>query len=243
MIVEMISRSTFMAPSRTRGTAFDRRIAQDDMVGNPSSSSALLAEFAGRLCYDSFNLPNEATATNEGYLANIHRQQHGSVVEHSMVAFYVGGVSRSLLMEFRTHRHLTFSARSTRYVDEADAQYVMPPALAAFRNSVLDPEVDITIEDEIDNLMGHAASLYESLVQFLISQGATRKEAREAAREFLPGATQTEFVVSGNHRAWREVLPKRYAPGAAREIRDMSQEILRQLKELEPAIYQDLEAP
>jgi thymidylate synthase (FAD) len=107
----------------------------------------------------------------------------------------------------------------------------------------MDPEVDITIEEELDNLMGHSASLYESLVEFLISKGATRKEAREAAREFLPGATATEFVVSGNHRAWREVLPKRYAEGAAKEIRALAQELLRQLKELEPAIYQDVEVP
>jgi thymidylate synthase (FAD) len=236
--VELIGYSVFRMPKRIEGTAFAQRILDHDM-----RFANLIAETAGRICFDSFNLPNPATATNAGYLANIQKQRHESVMEHGMATFLVTGVSRSLLMEFRTHRHLTFSARSTRYVDEADAQYVMPPALALYSHISMDPEVDITIEEELDNLMGHSASLYESLVEFLISKGATRKEAREAAREFLPGATATEFVVSGNHRAWREVLPKRYAEGAAKEIRALAQELLRQLKELEPAIYQDVEVP
>ncbi|MFI0265682.1 FAD-dependent thymidylate synthase [Streptomyces luteogriseus] len=241
MNVELFGHTVFHLPKRVNGTEFGKRVNTYDslVVGG---HSGLVAETAGRTCFDSFHLPNPATSTNAGYLANIQRQHHDSVMEHGMATFMVTGVSRSLLMEFRTHRHLTFSARSTRYVDERDAQMVVPPALQPHLDRPLG-DSDFSAGEEIDDLMGHATSLYERVVEFLMADGAGRKEAREAAREFLPGATVTEFVVSGNHRAWREVLPKRYADGAAKEIRALAKELLRQLKELEPAIYQDVEVP
>lgn len=242
MNVELFAFTAFRIPKRVAQTPFAERVRTHDLPVY-GGRSALVAETAGRICFDSFHLPNPDTATNAGYLANIQRQHHDSVMEHGSATFLITGVSRSLLMEFRTHRHLTFSARSTRYVDEKDADYVVPPALEPYIDEVIDHESAITVEDDLDNLMGHSASLYESLVEFLLGKGASRKEAREAAREFLPGATATEFVVTGNHRAWRDVLPKRYAAGAAKEIRALAHEILRQLKELEPAIYQDVEVP
>ena len=41
-----------------------------------------LAEFAGRACYESWNKPNPATATNAGYLRHILEVGHLSVLEH-----------------------------------------------------------------------------------------------------------------------------------------------------------------
>src|SRR3954469_20972457 len=88
-----------------------------------------LAEAAGRACYQSWAKPNPATATNAGYLANILQQQHESVVEHASVSFYVTGVSRSLLAELSRHRHISLSVVSQRYVDESNADMVIPPVL------------------------------------------------------------------------------------------------------------------
>src|SRR5688572_3467186 len=95
-----------------------------------SHSTDLLAEVAGRVCYDSFNLPNEKTATNKGYLANIQKQMHFSVLEHSSFAFRIEGVSRALLAELTRHRLLSFSVRSQRYCDESDSGWVVPDVLA-----------------------------------------------------------------------------------------------------------------
>src|ERR1041384_519956 len=41
-----------------------------------------LSEFAGRNCYQSWERPNPATASTGGYIENILRQQHYSVLEH-----------------------------------------------------------------------------------------------------------------------------------------------------------------
>src|SRR5258708_36798817 len=52
-----------------------------------------LAEFAGRACYQSWNKPNPATATNSGYLTHILDVGHLSVLEHGTVTFYLTGVA------------------------------------------------------------------------------------------------------------------------------------------------------
>ena len=44
-----------------------------------------LAEFAGRACYQSWDKPNPATATNQGYLRHILEVGHLSVLEHGTV--------------------------------------------------------------------------------------------------------------------------------------------------------------
>lgn len=243
MKVTLIGWTNFSMPDRFADTEFDDRMYQEWRVMDDDRHADILAEAAGRLCYDSFNLPNPDTATNQGYLANILRAEHLSVLEHATATFLVEGVSRSLLMEFRTHRHLSFSARSTRYMDESESGYVVPPALRSHLTDVIAPvaDKDFTLQFVLDTLWDHAQDVYTDVFNLLVHNGSTRKEAREAAREFLSGATETEFVVTGNHHAWRDVLKKRLAPGAAAEIRELSAEILRQLKDLAPNTYQDFE--
>src|SRR3712207_7558756 len=73
-----------------------------------------LAEFAGRACYQSWDKPNPATATNAGYLRHILEVGHLSVLEHGTVTMYLTGVSRSLTHELIRHRHFSFSQLSQR---------------------------------------------------------------------------------------------------------------------------------
>lgn len=192
-----------------------------------------LAEAAGRLCYKSFDRPNPATATNEGYLKNIIKQGHFSVLEHASATFYIGGVSRSLTHELVRHRHLSYSQVSQRYVDESEGDFVFHPAI---RDSD-----DIWHRSDVSSAVDKARELYQELVEDLVKQGRDRKTARGAARSVLPNAVATEIIVTGNHRAWREVVAKRSAPGADAEIRELADLLLTQLKEIAPATYQDFE--
>lgn len=88
-----------------------------------------LAEFAGRACYQSWDKPNPATATNAGYLANILKVGHFSVLEHGTATFYLTGVPRSLTHEFIRHRHFSYSQLSQRYVPGLGA-IVVPDIIA-----------------------------------------------------------------------------------------------------------------
>lgn len=186
-----------------------------------------LVEFAGRACYQSFHKPNAATRLNKNYLANILKQQHESVLEHGVVSFYVQGVSRNMLLELERHRHLSFSVISTRFVDMSDAKIVIPPALR------------VSDDDVLTVLEPRMLDSYEDAVYYLMSNGLTRKQAREAARWLLPGNLETKFVVTGNLRAWRDVLKKRYSTHADAEIRLFAEEVLRLLKVEAPNVFQD----
>lgn len=194
-----------------------------------------LAELAGRNCYQSWNRPNSKTASNEDYLQNIISQQHFSVMEHGSVTFYVEGVSRSLLAELSRHRHLSLSVVSQRYVDANDLMPVIPPIVG-----LLPPSDQAWTEADLKQHWNAGLEMYNNLVELFVQHGYKRKEAREAARAVLPNMTDTPLVVTGNIRAWRDVLFKRYHIAADREIQNFSKEILKHLCVLCPNSVQDI---
>lgn len=193
-----------------------------------------LAEIAGRECYQSWHRPNPKTATNEGYLDNIIKQQHFSVLEHASATFRLDGVSRSLTHELVRHRHLSFSMRSQRYVDESSAAFVIPPDLRG-DEGVPTPEA----VGHMINLHSRALNLYAESVDAFMEGGMDRKHARQAARAVLPNGTATSLIVTGNLRAWREVIHKRFSVHADAEICEMAGLILEQLRDLAPHSFQD----
>lgn len=213
-------------PERILGTPFGERLVSD-----PASDLDLLGEVAGRACYESYTMPNPATAENEGYLANIIGQGHFSVLEHASVTFYVEGVSRSLTHELVRHRHLSFSELSQRYVDVEDATFVVPPALREYADGFV-PKVADVVPD--------ATEQYAEIVAMLVEKGLPRKKAREAARSVMPNATETRLVVTGNLRAWRDVLGKRWHVAADAEIREFAGLVLGHLRRIAPASVQDV---
>jgi thymidylate synthase (FAD) len=188
-----------------------------------------LGEAAGRICYKSFGRKNAATAANPDYLANIIAQGHFSVMEHASVTFLVRGVSRALLTELTRHRHLSFSVVSQRYVNYAETEPVIPPAM---RGTALEESLR---SDYAADLMAYA-----DYVVALTEAGLSRKAAREAARAVLPNAAPVDMIVTGNLRAWRDVLGKRWHVAADAEIREFAGRILADLRRLAPSSVQDI---
>jgi thymidylate synthase (FAD) len=203
-----------------------------DMLPPNGDASELdaLAEATGRICYKSFNRPNPATASNAGYLRNIIAQQHYSVLEHASVSFLVRGVSRALLAELSRHRHLSFSVVSQRYVDYSDTSPVIPPAV----------EGEPATVEELCDAYAEAVTLYDRLTARLIRKGLPRKQAREAARCVLPNAAPVDMVVTGNLRAWRDVLGKRHHVAADAEIQRFASKVLTALRDVAPHSVQDI---
>lgn len=220
-------------------TALDEHVMRReygyDVFGDDGSllltDADALGEAAGRLCYKSFNRPNPDTARNADYMANILRQGHESVLEHASVTFLVQGVSRALLAELTRHRHLSFSVVSQRYVDYAGTEPVIPPALRGTEG-----------EAQLRSEYSRAVDRYEELVRELKAAGLPRKKAREAARAVLPNAAPVDMVVTGNLRAWRDVLRKRWHAAADAEIREFARLILIQLRGIAPNSVQDIPA-
>lgn len=201
-----------------------------------SSDMEILPEFAGRTCYQSFPKPNPATATNKAYLANtVDEQEHESILEHSSVSFYVSGVSRNLLLELERHRHLSFSVISTRYVSPDKMGFALHPNTPEGEGGI--------IEDTLEEYCLHSKKLAASLYDYCRKQGMEVKQAREVARQVLPGNLETKFVVTGNLRAWRYVIRLRWHPKADKEIQNFAAEVLRHLKNIAPNSVQNFPHP
>jgi thymidylate synthase (FAD) len=202
-----------------------------------STDGERLAEFAGRLCYMSQH--NPANRPTRDYLENIKKQGHGSVLEHANYSLLLEGVSRSLTHELVRHRAgFSYSQLSQRYVDESEACFVVPPAIAG----------DELLEGAWRAQVESAQSTYVALVSQLMERYGwvadkihRRKMAREAARGVLPNSTETKIVVTGNARAWRTMLELRSSEGAELEIRRLAVLVLRLLREEAPAFFSDFE--
>ena len=206
-------------------------VIENYMSLDPDAGDAQqLVEFAGRACYQSFHKPNPKTARNKDYIARtLHEQKHFSIAEHATATFYITGVSRALLAEITRHRHLSFSVLSQRFVDESEANIVIPPAARGSEKFTW----------EFENAAVGARHSYRELVEALLDSGLARKQAREAARAVLPNMIETKIVVTGNMRAWHEVIERRTAPDADAEFQEVAGMIRDELKKLAPAIFKD----
>lgn len=232
-ITVLAKTSVIDLPKSVEGTPFaDFFYGGGDALLNDADT---LAHFAGRSCYQAWNMPNEATSTNQGYIGNIISQGHFSVLEHASVTFYIEGVSRNLTHELIRHRHLSYSELSQRFINMEDAKVVVPPALGeSFRYMSNDKRRSVLFD-----LPQQTREIYNEFFERLIKEGKSRKQAREAARSVLPGMIETRIVVSGNHRAWRDMLHKRYSVHADAEIQELAGLLLEELRKIAPAVYQD----
>ncbi len=222
----LVSRPTFLEPDHLKV----------NWLGE-STDGERLAEFAGRLCY--MSQKNPARRATRDYLENIKKQGHGSVLEHANYSLLLEGVSRSLTHELVRHRAgFAYSQLSQRYVDESEANFVVPPAIVG----------DEALEKEWRAQIDQAQRSYVRLVEQLMERYGwvgdkvhRRKMAREAARGVLPNSTETKIVVTANARAWRTMLELRSSEGAELEIRRCAVAMLKLLTKETPAFFSDFE--
>lgn len=243
MIVTLIARTAFnsdIAYDITNGWEGDAR----------DTDGALLTEFAGRACYQSWTKPNPATADNGDYINHIIEVDHTSVMEHGTMSFYIQEVSRSLTHELVRHRHLSPSQESQRYVKlNAHVKPVIPPLYRPiWEDNPMEPISEV--QGIVEKVWDDAIKSYHRLVDIyehramrehingkLTTQAA--KKAREAARCVLPNMTPTKITMTGNHRSWRHFLSLRGSLGADAEIRELALQIHQWGMEVEPALYRD----
>jgi thymidylate synthase (FAD) len=195
-----------------------------------------LAEFAGRACYESWDKPNPATATNEGYLRHILEVGHLAVLEHASVSMYLTGVSRSLTHELVRHRHFSFSQLSQRHLPEGDVAVVEPAVLAD------DPELHERFLAATDAAVAAYRELLDGLereVADVPNAALRRRQARQAARAVLPAALESRVVVTGNYRAWRHFIAMRASEHADVEMREVALACLRELQRIAGNAFDD----
>ena len=203
-------------------------IEQRMEIQEGSTDAETLTVYAGRSCYESWSRQNEKTREDKDYLRRtLFEQGHFSILEHASATFYITGVSRALTHELVRHRHLSYSQLSQRFVDESDANIVIPPAARGSEKLMW----------EFEDAAAGARHSYQELVEALLDSGLARKQAREAARAVLPNMIEAKIVVTGNMRAWHEVIERRTAPDADAEFQQVAGMIREQLQQIAPEVF------
>lgn len=199
----------------------------------------ILAESAGRTCYMSFG---RGRKSNQEYLDRIISSHHGSVLEHCVWNFLVTGISRSLTHELIRHRAgWGYSQLSQRYVDEGDAQFVVPPF---YREN---PELYNKWLGAIENAHRAYIELVEAAEPYVeqlypdMPKTDRRKIVRQSARSVLPNSCETKIFITANGRALRHFFEMRGSVHADAEIRELAITMCRIMKEESPNVMSDVD--
>jgi thymidylate synthase (FAD) len=224
-----------------------------------SSDTEALIEFAGRLCYRSWepglNANVRQVRTNrEAYFDNILASGHGSVLEHANFTFVFQDVSRVFTHELVRHRAgVAISQESLRYVRLTDLGFRIPKILAdgpSVKYAPDDESVGIEFTMPMENAVIH---LVETLERFQVQAAEAfgldddgtpfhyKKEVTSALRRLAPIGLSTTILWTANVRTLRHVINMRTAPGAEEEMRIVFANVAGQLAEAFPLVFGDFE--
>ncbi len=217
------------------GEAWLERLDRGDL-----NDAQNLAEFAGRLCYRSWEPglnPNVTKVRTDqtAYLQNILASLHGSVLEHLNFGFALHDVSRVMTHELIRHRPgVAISQESLRFVRLDEIPFWFPRWAR-----------------EDGELMKRASGVLEELEAFqlwmadhfgLDDEGvpfAEKKHKTSFMRRFAPEGVATGLVWTANVRTLRHTIEARTAPGAEEEIRLVFARIGEIMRAECPALFGD----
>lgn len=199
-------------------------------------------EFAGRVCYDSFDVGNNKNVTKirkdpKEYIANILRSGHGSVLEHANYTFTLHNVSRVLTHELVRHRAgSAFSQTSGRYVRTDEIPFWMP--------EWMDSPEHAHVKAKLESYLLEGEDLQKYMADYfgLDTPGTPFHEKKlktSFMRRFLPNGITNDIVWTANVRTIRHCLEVRTAPGAEEEIRLVFDKIGHIMMDEVPILFQD----
>jgi thymidylate synthase (FAD) len=154
----------------------------------------------------------------EKFLHKVIKMGHTSVLEHAVFTFEITGVSRVFTHQFVRHRIASYLQKSFRRTK--------------IKNLILPPSVIDNTEDP-NKLQKAAETLYREYYR--------RGVPMEDARYLAPMGSETAIIATFNARTLLEsFFPLRLHRSAQFEIRAVANEMLRQVKEIAPIIFQEL---
>ena len=208
---------------------------------------------AAKLCYAAADidtvyegLTEEKTAS---FLEMLNSIGHESPIEHASFTFGIEGVSRSLLAQITRHRIASFSVQSQRYVKEEGFQFVLPPEIEALPEAK--EEFLRAMEEDQEHYERLTALLKEKHQAAFLAAGETEKAAArkaekkaiEDARFVLPNACATKMICTMNARSLLNFFSHRCCNRAQWEIRDVAWQMLEQVKEVAPHLFEKAGPP
>jgi thymidylate synthase (FAD) len=115
---------------------------------------------------------------------------------------------------------VSINGESARYKELKDDKYLVP--------------CDWPIEEKAKYIafMEDALMRYHETLERLVRNGMDRKRAKESARFYLPYGNQITMDIMFNWRSFHHFLNLRMKPDAQREVRELAEEMLRQVIEI-----------
>lgn len=179
---------------------------------------------AARLCYSPAGAEELSETMSEAQIASLVKKivslGHASTLEHVSFTFAVEGVSRVLTHQLVRHRIASYSQQSQRYVAAHDFAYIVPPSVAESPKAL----------ETFTALMGKIRETYDELTALGVP--------KEDARYCLANAAETKIVITMNARALLHFFSLRCCNRAQWEIRALADEMLRQVKEVAPLLFE-----
>ena len=191
----------------------------------------LIAKSA-KLCYSNSNISELSEDLNvteiKEFIDKLLSMGHESPIEHIKITFGIEGVSRVLTHQLVRHRISSFSQQSQRYVRfEDDLSYIIPDRIMN----------DEKAREKYINHMDKCFDLYLELTADLMNSGYGEKKAIEEARYVLPNASASKIIVTMNGRSLFNFFRLRSCNRAQKEIRDLSDRMLKLSREISPVLF------
>jgi thymidylate synthase ThyX len=166
-----------------------------------------------------------AYSVPENRFTKLHDYTASASVNHdntTFVSFLIQGVSRNLTHELVRHKFQTaISQRSTRYVDESTSEIAWHPLL----------DGQFTFLKWASRKLGGLFYKYasRSIRSQLVTNGedlmTAKKQARGAARGFLPSALSTELVFTASIAQWKRIIAMRGHASSDLEIQQLADQV------------------
>lgn len=180
---------------------------------------------AARLCYSPISAAQLNETMNEDTVARICKKMitsgHTSTLEHAVFTFAVDGVSRVLTHQLIRHRLASYEQQSQRYTTASD-QYIIPNTI------IQNPEWNTAY----NKLLKEANDLYIKMVNSGIP--------KEDARYVLPQSMCSRIIITMNARELMHFFALRCCTRAQWEIRQLAEEMLKQIKEIAPVLFNNV---
>ena len=190
-----------------------------DYTNNPERNIAI----ASRMCYSDKNFEelsnNLSEEEIEEQVKKILDLGHYSTLEHTFFMFSIKTDRVSSHQLVRQRIGVGYSQRSQRFVDESDFDYITP-------NSIKENE---EAEDLFKDAMSYGNEVYRKLInQYDIP--------KESARYVLP-TIKTNIIASYNARSLYHLFKLRCCRRAQKEIREIADSMLKQVREVAPVLF------
>lgn len=186
---------------------------------NPEKNVAL----AARLCYSEAGAEELEAKMSQKDMNNLVRKVvglgHYSTLEHTYFYFHLV-CSRVASHQLVRHRiGVSYSQRSQRYVKEDNFDYITPPKIAEDQEAAA----------EYREWMEKGRKMYNKMLD--------KEIPAEDARFVLP-TVKTNLMVSFNARSLYHFFSLRCCDRAQWEIRSLANQMLKQVKEVAPVLFE-----